>query len=345
MITPPYLKQGDRVVIVAPAKKISPERVDNAIKILTSWGLEVIQGKNLLGDYNYFSGTDETRRTDFQEALDNDQAKAIFCARGGYGSVRILDDLDFTGFLKKTKWIIGYSDITVFHNHINQVLQVETLHAPMPLDYAVNQPEDMSLQSVKNALFGEKVDMQFPWHSSNRKGSVQAPVIGGNLSVIMSLLGSVSELDFENKVLFIEEIGESLYRIDRMMVTLKRAGKLDKLKGLIVGHLTNISDNKDTYAYGKTAEDIIREAVADYKFPVCFNFPAGHDKNSISIIHGRTIQLNVADDASYFSMMSKEEGNKMDLPIQRILYSSFSIVALFVVIYLVYYLIINFLSL
>ncbi len=345
MITPPYLKTGDKVAIVAPAKKIPAERIENAVQILTGWGLEVSTGKHVLSSYNYFSGTDEQRATDMQEALDDESVKAIFCARGGYGTVRIIDRLNFNRFKESPKWIIGYSDITVLHSHINETLQIETLHAPMPLDYPTEkQDRNPGLLSLKKALFGEPLFYEIKQDELNKKGDAQGFLTGGNLSVIMSLLGSKSEPGFQNKILFIEDVGESMYQLDRMMMTLKRAGKLEKLKGLIVGHLTDFKDNQNTYAFNKTPEQIISDAVGEYEYPVCFGFPAGHDKNSVSLIMGRQVYLNATADKSFVEFAEQNTQKMKKGVFKRILISAISITALFLALYFLYAFIINFFS-
>lgn len=345
MITPPYLKPGDKVAIVAPAKNISAERIDNAIQILTSWGLEVSTGRHVLGSFNYFSGTDEERAADFQEALDDEKIRAVFCARGGYGTVRIIDQLNFERFRNNPKWIIGYSDITVLHSHVNHLLETETIHAPMPLDYPVdNRENNPGLQSLKQALFGE--DLAFAdddGEALNRDGDAVATLTGGNISVLLSLLGSESEMDTKDKILFIEDIGESMYHLDRMMQTLKRAGKLSGLKGLIVGHLTNFTDNNNQYAFNKSAKEIIKEAVEEYDYPVCFNFKAGHEKDSVSLIMGRQIQINVNQYQSHISFINQQLRAGKNKLIKRILGSAFSIFLLFAVIYLIYFLAVKYL--
>jgi len=345
MITPPYLKKGDKVAIVAPAKKIAAERIENAIKILTSWGLEVSTGRHVLGSFNYFSGTDEERAADFQEALDDENIRAIFCARGGYGTIRIIDQLNFERFRNNPKWIIGYSDITVIHSHVNNLLETETIHAPMPLDYPVDKTEDNpGLQSLKKALFGEELAFtDDEGDALNLDGDAVAPLTGGNISVLLSLLGSKSDVNTKDKILFLEDIGESMYHLDRMMQTLKRAGKLSGLKGLIVGHLTNFTDNKNQYAFNKSAKEIIKDAVEDYDYPVCFNFKAGHEKDSMSLIMGRQIQMNVNQHQSYISFINRQFRAGKNKLIKRILGSAFSIFLLFAAIYLLYFLAVKYL--
>ncbi|PJA09573.1 MAG: LD-carboxypeptidase [Flavobacteriales bacterium CG_4_10_14_0_2_um_filter_32_8] len=291
MEKPRYLRKGDKIAIVATARKVSLAELQPAIEVFNNWGFEVILGKNLLNEDDQFSGTTTQRVQDLQQALDDNTIKAIFCARGGYGTVKIIDGLDFSEFQKHPKWIVGYSDVTVLHNHINQNFNIQTLHATMPINFSTNSVE--SLQSLKNALFGEKLSYQFDTHLLNRKGEAAGELVGGNLSIIYSLTGSVSQLDTKNKILFIEDLDEYLYHIDRMMMNLKRVGMLKNLSGLIVGGMTAMKDN--TIPYGKTAEEIILDAVKEYDYPVCFGFEAGHISTNLALKMGATVKLKVAE--------------------------------------------------
>lgn len=291
MEKPRYLKKGDKIALIATARKISEEEIKIALEVIKNWGLEVILGKNLLNEDNQFAGTTAQRTHDFQQALDDKNTNAIFCARGGYGTIKIIDSLDFTEFKKHPKWIVGYSDITVLHNHINQNFNIQTLHATMPINFSTNSAE--SLQSLKNALFGEKLNYQFDAHLLNRKGEAVGEIVGGNLSIIYSLTGTNSTLNTEGKILFIEDLEEYLYHIDRMMMNLKRAGMLDNLSGLIVGGMTAMNDN--AIPYGKTAEEIIFDAVKEYDYPVCFGFEAGHISTNLALKMGATVKLKVAE--------------------------------------------------
>lgn len=293
---PPYLNTGDTIAVVAPAGKINPEIIKSAALILQSWGLKVIDGKHSGQVYFSFAAADKERRQDFQQMLDDPNVKAILCARGGYGSARIIDDLDFSGFLKNPKWIIGFSDITVFHSHLNSNFRIETLHATMSAGLVSEKSSPDTLQSLKDALFGKTISYTIPFHPLSRKGKSLAELCGGNLAIICSLIGTPSALKTKGKILFIEEIGENLYRIDRMINQLKRAGMLSHLAGLIVGGLTDIPNKKEDY--GKSAEDIILEAVADFDFPVCFGFPAGHQDDNRALIFGRTVELVVDNEQS-----------------------------------------------
>ena len=294
MITPPYLKAGDKVAIIATARKVSFAEMEPAMAQLKSWGLKVLTGNYLTAEFNQFAGTDEERTADMQQMLDDTEVKAIFCARGGYGSVRIIDRLDFTRFVTSPKWLVGYSDITVFHSHISHNFGIETLHATMPINFPPDGFETPSTKSLHKALFGEDINHRFASHPLNRMGNATGEVIGGNLSMLYSLSGSISDVDTEGRILFIEDVDEYLYHIDRMMMNLKRSGKLSHLAGLVVGGLTKMNDN--TIPYGLTAEKIIAEAVAEYDYPVCFNFPAGHQDNNFSLIMGRQAELSVADE-------------------------------------------------
>ena len=289
LIQPPYLKKGDTIGIVATARKISTEEINPAIAIFKSWGLEVILGNNLFNTDNQFSGTDKERADDLQTILNDTSVKAIISARGGYGTVRIIDQINFTTFIKNPKWIIGYSDITVLHAHIHN-LGIETLHATMPINFSKNTE---ALESLRKALFGEKITYKIETNILNKKGIAEGELIGGNLSILFSLSGSVSDIETKGKILFIEDLDEYLYHIDRMMMNLKRAGKLSGLAGLVVGGMSDMKDN--TIPFGKTAEEIILDAVKEYKYPVCFNFPAGHVDRNLALPLGKTVKLKVDD--------------------------------------------------
>jgi muramoyltetrapeptide carboxypeptidase len=294
MEKPASLKKGDKVVIISTARKISKEEVTPAIKLLNEWGLEVVFGENLFKEEDQFSGTTEQRINDLQSALDDEMIKAVFCARGGYGTVKIIDELDFSNFIKNPKWIIGYSDVTVLHNHINQNFGMQTLHATMPINFSANTKE--SLESLHQALFGEELSYEFDAHPLNRKGSAEEVLTGGNLSIIYSLTGTKSQIDTAGKILFIEDLDEYLYHIDRMMMNLKRAGMLENLSGLIVGGMSDMNDN--TLPYGKSVKEIINDAVSTYNYPVCYGFPAGHINNNKTLVMGRKVVLTVEEKCS-----------------------------------------------
>ena len=287
-IIPPYLQKGDTVAIVASARKISLEELQPAIDIINSWGLKVVLPKNVFCIDNQFAGTDDERAADMQWALDEENVKAVICARGGYGTVRIIDKLDFTNFIKHPKWIVGYSDITALHQHINQNFSIASLHATMPINFPKNEE---ATQSLLKALFGERLTYTVPSHVLNRTGEASGELIGGNLSLIYALCGSKSDIDTKGKILFIEDLDEYLYHIDRMMMNLKRSGKLQYLTGLIVGGMSDMKDN--TVPFGKTAEEIILDAVKEYNFPVCFDFPAGHIDRNLAIYFNKNTTLSI----------------------------------------------------
>lgn len=287
-IAPPFLKKGDKIAITCPAKKL-PGPIDSAIRLLESWGLEVVLGETVTAAHHQYAGTDTQRRDDLQGFLDDSSIKAIVAARGGYGTIRIIDDLNFSLFEKSPKWIIGFSDITVLHSHIFANYPIQTIHGQMPLN--VPDGTKPSLESLRKALFGEPLQYQISSNPYNRLGETEAELIGGNLTLLVMMNGSVSEMNFEGKILFIEDVGEYFYSIDRMMWNLKRAGKLSKLKGLIVGGFTDLKDND--IPFGNNIEEIVMEHVKDYDFPVCFDFPAGHISDNNALVLGRRVGLSV----------------------------------------------------
>lgn len=288
MVTPPYLKKGDKIGIVAPARKISQEEIQFAIDIFKKWGLEVVFGKTLFGSENQYSGSDEQRATDMQAMLDEPSINAIISARGGYGAMRIIDKLDFKKFQQKPKWVIGYSDITVFHSHIHQNFGIETLHATMSINF--NKDEE-SVESLRKCLFGERISYSIKESDLNREGKCEGILVGGNLSLLYALKESKSGISTSGKILFIEDLDEYLYHIDRMIISLKRAGKLSPLEGLVVGGMSDMKDNK--IPFGKTAEQIILDAVKEYDYPVCFGFSAGHTTKNLALPFGRRAKLNI----------------------------------------------------
>ncbi len=293
-ISPPYLQKGDRIAIVSPARKIRPQEVENAVKAFESWGLEVIQGEHLFSSDRQFAGSDEQRTADFQHMLDDPSIKAIMASRGGYGTVRIVDKLNFDKFVENPKWIIGYSDITVLHSHINRHFGIETMHAVMPVNFKGHCERNPSVTSLKKALYGKDLLYKFPAGDYCRKGDCEAQLVGGNLSILYSLTNTSSDISTIGKILFLEDIDEYLYHIDRMMMNLKRSGKLENLAGLVVGGMTGMRDNE--VPYDRTANEIIAEAVEDYDYPVCYNFPAGHLDDNRALILGRNVKMRVGED-------------------------------------------------
>lgn len=294
LITPPSLQKGDTIVILAPAGILKNRKhiIDKAKKLAQSWGLKVVYGKHMFNQSDHFAGTDQQRCQDFQDALDNKNIKAIWSARGGYGSVRILDKLDFSKFIKNPKWVIGYSDITAFHNHIHN-LGVETIHGIMGTSMQ-DKPEVIakSIASLKKVLFGEKLSYQITASKYNRNTKnnqkFSGELVGGNIAILTSMLGSESQLSTENKILFIEEIGEYKYSIDRMLQSLKRANYFTKVNAVIVGDMTKIK--KNSTPWGSAIEQLILEVIPE-SIPVIFNFPAGHEPDNRALIMGRKIMI------------------------------------------------------
>lgn len=301
-IRPTDLKHADKVGIVAPARKVSREEMAPSIAMLRQWGFEVVEGKHLYGGLHQYSGSDKERTSDFQAMLDDPSIRAIFCARGGYGSIRIIDQLDFSSFRKNPKWVVGYSDITVFHSHINRHFGIQTLHGAMPINFPADEQTNASLQSIKDILDGGFPEYLVEPHPFNRAGRAEGELCGGNLSMLYSLSGTASDIDTDGKILFIEDLDEYLYHIDRMMMNLKRSGRLEGLTGLVVGGMNDMNDN--TVPFGKTAYEIIAETVSVYNFPVIFSFKSGHISENLGLIIGGNAEMEVGDNPSlrFFSL-------------------------------------------
>ena len=287
---PPYLKKGDTIGITCPAGYMAREKAQSCIDSLQKWGFDVMVGKTLgSSSDNYFSGTDDERRDELQAMLDDDAINAILFGRGGYGMGRIIDQLDFKRFKKHPKWLIGFSDITVLHCHLNRRLNIAALHAPMAA--AFNNGSNEFIRSFHNAIIGKKAKYQHALHPLNKIGSAKGELVGGNLSLLAHLCGTPSELFTKNKILFIEDTGEYIYNTDRMLYQLKRAGKLDKLAGLIVGGFTEMKDTERPF--GKTVEEVIKDIVLEYDYPVCYGFPVSHDKENYALKVGVKYSLKV----------------------------------------------------
>jgi muramoyltetrapeptide carboxypeptidase len=287
MITPPYLKKGDTIAIVATARKNIDDNLAFAKDLLTSWGLNVKVGSTIGLDLNQLAGTDEQRAQDFQDQMDNQNIKAIWCVRGGYGTVRMLDLLDFTKFKLKPKWVIGFSDVTVLHNHLN-TMGFKSIHGIMPVS---SKATEDAKESLRISLFGEKLKYEIDTHTMNRMGKASGELVGGNLSILYSLLGSPSAINCDDKILFIEDLDEYLYHIDRMMINLRRNGCLESIKGIIVGGMTKMKDND--IPWGKDALQIIDDVTKKYKIPVIYNFPAGHVSDNRALIMGNKVSISV----------------------------------------------------
>ncbi|OFY66771.1 MAG: hypothetical protein A3H98_12185 [Bacteroidetes bacterium RIFCSPLOWO2_02_FULL_36_8] len=289
MLTPPFLKKGDLVKIISTARRVTPDEMEPAIEKLTQWGFNVVCGKFLYETCHQYAGNDEQRLSDFQEALDDTNCRAILFARGGYGSLRIADKIDFSGYKKSPKWLLGFSDVTV---HLIQSLnhQVECIHGPMAI-YFYKGLSSESTEYIMNVLMGENIHYNFPAHALDKTGECKGELIGGNLSILHNLLGTSTDFKTAGKILFIEDLDEYYYHIDRMMIHLKRSGKLDSLAALIVGYMSQMHDNP--VPFGKNAYQIILETVSEYNYPVTFGFPAGHEEVNHPLIFGRNVSLEV----------------------------------------------------
>lgn len=290
MNQPKPIQKGDTIAILSTARKISIQEILPAIELIHSWECKVVLGNTIESENHQFAGTDEERTENFQQFLDDENVAAIWCARGGYGTVRIIDQLDYTQFLKHPKWIIGYSDVTALHSQIHK-LRHQSLHATMPINVAKNSVK--SLVSLEHALFGKSLSYIVESVKENRLGKTSGKLIGGNLSMLYSLLGSPTAINTEGKILFLEDLDEYLYHIDRMLMNIKRNGYFDNLAGLIVGGMTDMHDN--TIPFGKTAKEIILDITADYDFPICFDFPAGHVDDNRALIFGSEAHLTVSE--------------------------------------------------
>jgi muramoyltetrapeptide carboxypeptidase len=298
LVRPAYLKAGDTVAIVAPSGILKNRQADikRAQDLMRSWGLYTVLGDHLFADGNHFAGTDAQRCADFQNAMDDPSISAIWTGRGGYGTVRILDKLDYTKFRKKPKWVIGYSDITALHNQLN-VEGFESMHAMM----AVSVVEDLdeikeTVDTFKNALFGKPLAYTLEGSGYNKVGTASGPLVGGNLSLLYSMLGSKTNIDVSGKILFIEEVGEYAYSVDRMLQSLKRARFFDNCKGVIVGDFSKVRTN--TTPWGSSMEQLILDALSEYNFPIAFEMPAGHEDDNRALILGRPIELSVGNESS-----------------------------------------------
>lgn len=286
-----YLKPGDLILIVAPAKAIEQEHVFYAKDFLESKGFNVEIGPNCLKKHYYFSGTDEERTSDFQWAIDHTEAKAILCARGGYGSVRIIDRLQWANQLRFPKWIIGFSDITVFHN-LMSVMEIPSIHGTMPLNFMTNSQQ--ALDTLIQAIQGESYTIKCPSSNFNKLGTTSGIITGGNLSIVYSLLGTDLQPNYKNKILYLEDVGEQLYALDRMLYSLKKASILDQISGLIIGGMTDVKDTT-TDTIGMQIEDIVLQHFEYRNIPICFNFPAGHIDDNRAVILGKEAVLTITE--------------------------------------------------
>ncbi|MCF8331662.1 MAG: LD-carboxypeptidase [Bacteroidales bacterium] len=302
LVTPPVLKKGDKIGLISTARKINEQELNAAVSVFEGWGLSVEKGKNIHASWNQFAGTDSQRLEDLQYMLDNPEIKAVVCARGGYGTARIIDPVDFSRFRTSPKWIVGYSDVTALHSHIQTNFGIETLHAVMPLNFPQDQSMNDSVLSLKKALFEGHLEYKinnYEVFHDNDFGKIEGILTGGNLSMLYSLIGSDSDIATNDKVLFIEELDEYLYHVDRMMLNLKRSGKLSKIQALMVGWMNDMNDN--SVPFGQTAKEIIKSNMADIPVPVVFGIPAGHQEPNLALILGRKIRI-ISDKALILRM-------------------------------------------
>jgi len=297
-IIPAYLQKGDTVAIVATARKHVDDQLDYAISFLNDLGFEVLIGSSIGLENNQLAGSDEARANDLQHQINNPMVKAIWCVRGGYGTVRMIDLVDFSVFQQNPKWVIGFSDVTVLHQHINR-MGIATLHAMMPVN--VPKATDEAKKTLVKALMGEPLDYEINHSDLNQNGEATAEIVGGNLSIIYSLLGSNSLAGFDGKILFLEDLDEYLYHIDRMIFALDRAGVFQNLKGLVVGSMSSMHDNP--IPWGKNALEIIHERTSKYGFPILFDFPAGHIHNNCAIPFGKQAHLKVTNQQGSLSFL------------------------------------------
>lgn len=288
---PPYLKKGDTIGLVCPSGTLPAKKAATCISTLEAWGYKVKIGKTLGTQHHYFSATDEARATDLQEMLDDKNVQAVLCGRGGYGMSRIIDLLDFKTFKKHPKWVIGFSDITLLHNHCTQALKIASLHGPMAGAFNNGQSNNEWVLSLKHTLQGKKANYKAATHALNKLGTASGKLVGGNLTLVAHAVGTESGLQTKNAILFLEDIGEYKYNIDRMMLQLKRSGMLKNIAGLVVGGFTQTKDSDP--AFGATVYEIIEAAVAEYNYPVCYDFPISHDKENYAIKHGMEYALEV----------------------------------------------------
>ena len=280
MIYPAFLSSGDKVAIVAPAGRIGKNDLVETLKVLDSWGLEVVVGEHVFDMYNYFSSSDIGRYQDLQRALDDPHLRAIFCARGGYGTGKIIDKLDFTKFAGSPKWVIGFSDITLLHMKLH-MMGIASLHGPVARQLGVNVDNE-SVEMLRQALFEmEEIIYHIPANDLDIAGHSMAPIIGGNLTLLCNNIGSQTDIDLKDKILFVEEIDEKIYAFDRSFNQLDRSGKLKDLKGIISGQFTSIKDTDPSF--GKSVNEIAREYADKYDFPIGFGLESGHDIKNLTI--------------------------------------------------------------
>ncbi|MCB0480160.1 MAG: LD-carboxypeptidase [Flavobacteriales bacterium] len=295
MILPPFLKAGDKVAMVSPGKVILKKEITQAIAYFNSWGLEVVIGPNALKKWNRFAGSDAERKNDFQWALDDPSIKAVICNRGGYGSIRIIESLDFDNFKKSPKWIVGYSDVTIFHGHLNHHLRIASIHGTMPLNMKSEDNRKTSIEGLRRTLFGEEYGNEWEAHSFNINGKAKGQIIGGNLSILASLIGTSKDFLSGGKILFMEDLCEELYHLDRMLYQLKFSNKFEGLSGVIIGSFSDMTDVSGWFSANTTAYQIINAHLSELGVPVSFGFPAGHEAQNHPLVLGKEYELNVSE--------------------------------------------------
>ena len=294
MTIPPYLKPGDTIGLICPAGYMPAEKVQACVQTLKDWGYEVRVGATVgSNSTNYFSGTDEERRNELQQMLDDDTIHAIMCARGGYGLGRIIDDLNFKKFRDSPKWLIGFSDITILLSHVFSRYSIASVHAPMAAAFNDGEHSNEYINSLRQVLSGAPITYEVAPHEYNRRGKASGILIGGNPTLLSHMIGTASDISTKGKILFLEDVGEYLYNIDRMMYQLKRSGKFEKLNGLIVGGFTDVKDTERHF--GESAYEIIRDVTEGYDFPVCYNFPVSHEKENYALKVGMKYHLDVGE--------------------------------------------------
>jgi len=299
VIQPEFLKKGDKIAIISTARKISLEELKTSIKTFQNWGLEVILGPNLFKEDNQFAGTDSERLSDLQWVLDSKEIKAAVCARGGYGTTRFIDKLDFTEFKKNPKWICGFSDVTAIIGSINAI-GIEAIHSTMPIFFD-GKTSPGSIESLRNTLFGESIKYSSEPFHLNKSGNAEGEMVGGNLSILNNIIGTKSDFDWSGKILFMEDLDEYLYHVDRMLVHLDRVGKLQSIAGLVVGSMSSMHDN--AIPFGKNVEEIIYEHCSKYDFPICFNFPIGHEMENRAVRCGEKVKLEVNSNGGFLNFI------------------------------------------
>ncbi|WP_224996238.1 LD-carboxypeptidase [Cesiribacter sp. SM1] len=304
MTIPPYLKAGDKVALLSTSNVTDEQYIERLEKILKEWELQPVRGKTIGARQGSFAGSDELRLRDLQDMLDNKEIKAVMETMGGYGISRIIDGVDFNKFKYQPKWLVGYSDTTFLHSYLQGMLGIASLHATMAADLEEGYYKK-SWESLRKALFGEQLAYSVDAHALNRKGTAEAVLAGGNISIICSAKGTFTELNTNGKILFIEEVGEKHYRLDSFLTSLKQAGKFEYIKGLVVGKLTDIEE--DEPPFGKTPEEIVLDAVKDYDFPLCFGFPAGHGGVNVALTLGAPVQLEVSDEGAKLTFLAHKD--------------------------------------